>query len=117
MLQIYSQSKIVFNDYGKVADGMAVNQRMFEVLGLGSLLLTREADNLKKEYPANIFVTFRDEKDCLDKINYYLKNDEEREEIASAGQKYILNNFTYKILMKDLDNVLKKSYNKKFLKQ
>lgn len=116
MLQIYSQSKIVFNDYGKVADGMAVNQRMFEVLGLGSLLLTREAENLKKEYPENIFVTFKDEKDCLDKIKYYLKNEKEREEIAKAGQQFILDNFTYKKLMNELDVVLKKSYSKKFSK-
>jgi len=116
MLQIYRQSKIVFNDYGMVAGGMAVNQRMFEVLGLGSLLLTREAENLKNEYPKNIFVTFKDEKDCLDKINYYLKNENEREEIALAGQKYILENFTYKKLMNDLDIILRQSFKKKFSK-
>ncbi|MEO6694989.1 MAG: glycosyltransferase [Ignavibacteria bacterium] len=115
MLQIYSQSKIVFNDYGKVADGMAVNQRMFEVLGLGSFLLTRDAENLNKEYPKNIFITYKDNKDCLDKINYYLKNEKEREEIAEAGQKYLLNNFTYVKLMNELDTVLRKSFQKKFL--
>lgn len=112
MMNIYKQSKIVFNDYGEIAEGTGVNQRMFEVLGVGSLLITREAENLKKEYPQNIFVMFSDEKDCLDKINYYLKNEKEREEIASAGQKYILENFTYKQIMKELDLILKERYKK-----
>jgi spore maturation protein CgeB len=85
-------------------------------LGLGSLLLTREAKNLKNEYPNNIFITFKDEKDCLDKINYYLKNENEREEIALAGQKFILENFTYKKLMNDLDVVLRQNFKKKFPK-
>ncbi|MDZ4712059.1 MAG: glycosyltransferase [bacterium] len=114
MLQIYKDSKIVFNDYGEIADGQGVNQRMFEVMGVGSLLLTREAENLKHEYPDNIFVTFKNEQDCLEKINYYLKNEKEREEIAKAGQKYVLKNFTYDKLMEELDVQLKEGYSKKF---
>lgn len=116
MFEIYKQSKIVFNDYGEVADGFGVNQRMFEVMGIGTLLLTREAENLKREYPDNIFVTFKDEKDCLDKIKYYLVNEKEREEIALRGQKFMLENFSYKELMKELDIKLKESYEKKFRK-
>jgi spore maturation protein CgeB len=114
MLRIYRQSKIVFNDYGEIADSAAVNQRMFEVLGVGSLLVTREAENLKQEFPNDIFITFRDEKDCLDKMNYFLKNEKEREEIALRGQKHVLENYAYDKLMIELDKVLKESYSKKF---
>lgn len=114
MFQIYKQSKIVFNDYIEVNEGMGINQRMFEVMGVGSLLLTREAENIKRQYPNNIFVTFKDEKDCLYKIGYFLKNEKEREEIALAGQKYVLDNFTYEKLMKEIDIILRESYNKKF---
>lgn len=114
MLKIYRQSKIVFNDYGEVANGLGVNQRIFEVLGTGSLLLTRYADNFKSEYPEDIFVVFTDEKDCLEKINYYLKNEKEREEIALRGQKFILENFTYEKLMKELSGHLKQLYKQKF---
>jgi spore maturation protein CgeB len=116
MLEIYKKSRIIFNDYGEIADKVGVNQRIFEVLGVGTLLLTREAENLKKQFPENIFVTFKDEKDCLDKINYYLKNEKEREEIASAGQKFILENYRYEYLMKDLDKILMNSFNRKFCK-
>ena len=114
MLKIYKKSKIVFNDYGEIANGSGVNQRMFEVLGSGAFLLTRHADNLKKDFPDNIFVTFSDDNDCLEKIRYYLKNEKEREEIAAAGQKYILENYNYKNLMTELDHVIKQSYKKFF---
>lgn len=114
MLQIYKDSKIVFNDYGEIAEGTGVNQRIFEVMGIGSLLLTRDADNIRKNFPKNIMVTYKDENDCIDKINYFIKNDSEREEIASAGQKYILENFSYKFLMKEFDMLLKKKFNEKF---
>lgn len=114
MLRIYKRSKIVFNDYGEIAENAGVNQRLFEVLGIGSLLLTRAAENLRKNFPENIFVTFSDEKDCLDKMNYYLKNEKEREEIASAGQKFILENYSFEKLMKNIDQILKNSYRKKF---
>ncbi len=116
MLQIYKDSRIVFNDYGEIADGMGVNQRIFEVLGAGTLLLTRKANNLDKTFPKDIFATFSDERDCLDKINYFLKNEKEREEIAKAGQEFILNNYNYKDLMKQLDQILKQNYKLKFKK-
>ncbi|MBL8007076.1 MAG: glycosyltransferase family 1 protein, partial [Ignavibacteria bacterium] len=49
-----------------------------------------------------------------EKIRYYLENEKEREEIAAAGQKFILENYNYKNLMMELDQVIKKSYNKFF---
>lgn len=114
MLNIYRQSKIIFNDYGEIAEGVAVNQRMFEVMGTGSFLLTRSAENLLKEFPKDIFITFDDERDCLDKVNYFLKNEKEREDIAKAGQKFILENYDYSKLMIDIDLILKENYKKKF---
>ena len=114
MLQIYKNSKIVLNDYGEIAGGVGVNQRLFEALGVGSFLLTRYSDNLKRQYPANIFMTYTDEKDCVDKAKYFLRNDKERDEIALVGQKFVLENYNYKILMKELSKILEESYEKKF---
>lgn len=114
MLQIYKNSKIVFNDYGEIAEGRAVNQRIFEVLGTGSLLITREADNLMRDFPKDIFVMYKNEKDCIEKVNYYLKNEKEREEIAQSGQKFIIENYNYKTLMKEFSELLKKKFEKKF---
>jgi hypothetical protein len=90
-----------------IANGNAVNQRIFEVLGIGSFLLTKYSSNLEKEFPKDLFVTFKDSADCIDKCNYYLKNEAEREEIASKGQAYILSNFSYKQLAKTMNEQLK----------
>jgi len=114
MLQIYKDSKIVLNDYGEVAHGEGVNQRIFEVMGVGTLLLTRESETLTKKYPQNIFVTFTDIEDCKNKIRYYLENENEREDIARRGQNFILENYNYHSLMKILSENLKESYYRKF---
>ena len=67
MFQIYHDSRIIVNDYIDMAANQAVNQRIFEVMGVASFLLTRQADNLSKLFPKDLFVTFSDDKDCIDK--------------------------------------------------
>jgi hypothetical protein len=74
MLKIYRQSKIVLNDYVNTANGSAVNLRLYEVLNVGSFLLTRNAENLQTIFPKDILVTYESEEDCLQKIIYYLLN-------------------------------------------
>ena len=112
MFQIYKDSKIVVNDYGNGFGGIAVNQRIFEVLGTGTLLLTRESESLKGW--ENYLVTFTDVDDCAEKIKYYLAHDEEREKIAKAGQAFVLENYSYLKLMGKLSEELTEAYNKKF---
>ena len=114
MFNIYAQSKIVINDYGIISRGKAVNQRIYEVLGVGSLLLTRETENLKDWN--NYIVTFKNVKDCIEKIRFYLKNDYERDTIAKSGHEYILSAYNYKELMKKMSDELTYAYNKKFKK-
>ena len=82
-----ADSKIVINthrdeicDYGNIRD--------FEVTGLGSLLITDKADYMKELFvDGEEYVSFSDKKDLLEKIRYYLKNDDERERITLAGMK------------------------------
>jgi spore maturation protein CgeB len=40
----------------------------------------------------------------VDKIHYYLKNEDERKRIALAGQKKVFNNYTYKNQMGKIFN-------------
>ena len=96
MYQTFVDSKISLNDYVDTANGIGFNQRMFEVMGVGGFLLTRWAPNFEKTFPPGIFATYKNEQDCLEKIEYYLKNDPEREKIAAAGKKFIAENYDYK---------------------
>lgn len=95
MYQVYADSKIVLNDYVKSNGQNAVNLRFKEVLGVGTFLLTRHAENLAELESTNIFKTFLDKGDCVDKINYYLQNESERELIAVNAKKYVHNKFDY----------------------
>ena len=108
MFQVFKDSRIVVNDYVDTANGIGFNQRMFEVMGVGSFMLTREASNFKEIFPDNVFVTYRNERDCLDKAEYFLKHEGEREEIASNAQKFMLEKYDYSRIAKEFGEDLKK---------
>lgn len=114
MYQIYRDSRIVVNDYIGIAGGLAVNQRLFEVLGVGSLLLTREDDSLAERIPCDCFVSYRDEDDCLAKARKYLADDSERERIAARGQAWVLEHGEYGGLMRLLASQLEEAYERRF---
>ena len=69
---------------------------MFEVMGSGGFLMTREAPNFKNYFPKDIFVTYKDAKDLTRKIEYFRKNKKERNSIVEKGQKFVLENYAYK---------------------
>ena len=113
MYQHCRDSKICLNDYVDTSNGIGFNQRMFEIMGVGGFMLTREAPNFKKDFPEGIFATYKDLDDCLDKIKYYLKADKERDEIAAAGHKFIAENYDYSRIALEFGNDLKKMIAKK----
>jgi len=111
MAKIYSQAKIVFN---KSVRG-DLNMRVFEALSCRSLLLT---DRLKPE--AGLEELFQDRKqlvlydnkdDLLEKIDYYLHHESEREEIATTGHKEVLAKHTYE---HRAEQMIKQIQNSKF---
>lgn len=112
MFNIYAQSKIVLNDYGIAAGGQGMNQRIYEVMGVGTFLLTRDSQ-MFNEWKGMV-CTFTSVEDCQEKILYYLLNEEEREVIAKRGQNFVLENFNYAKIMETLHDDLLKAYNNKF---
>jgi glycosyltransferase involved in cell wall biosynthesis len=107
MFQIYKDSKIVINDYVDTANGIGFNQRMFELMGCGVFMLTREAPNFEGNFPKGIFATFKDEEDLLAKVEYYLAHEDEREAIATKGQAFVLENYNYKDIVGQFGEDLK----------
>ncbi len=80
---------------------------MFEVLGSEGFLLTRGSEILTNNFPEGIFVTYDSREDCLDKIDYYLKHEDERLAIALAGKKFVHQNFDYEDIALSFGNDLK----------
>lgn len=112
MFGIYKSAKIVLNDYGKLAGGQGMNMRIYEVLGIGGFLLTRNS-SMFDDWDGAI-ATFENEDDCFQKIQFYIDNDMERRALAQKGQDYVLEHFNYKEIMKKLSDELVLEYNKKF---
>lgn len=73
-----------------------LNNRHFEVTAYGGFMLTYLTEELSEcfEIGAECDV-FRNEHELLEKINYYLTHDEERREIAAAGQRRTLSQHLY----------------------
>lgn len=90
---IYSRSKIVFNKPPQ--KGRDHNMRVFEAMGCGSLLITEHLPEEPLFGPGEFFVTYRGERDLMEKIRHYLDHEEERKTIALRGQKEVLSRHTY----------------------
>jgi 2-polyprenyl-3-methyl-5-hydroxy-6-metoxy-1,4-benzoquinol methylase len=101
MAATYSASKIVFNR----SVGNDINMRVFEALACGSLLLTNDLrDNGQSElFEADRhFVTYIDQRDLFDKIEFYLTNGDLRERIAAQGREEVVARHTYRHRMATL---------------
>lgn len=107
MYEIYSRSKIVINRHGEIAQNYSNNMRLFESTGVGALLMTENSLNIKDYFePGKECVTYENEQDLLDKIDYYLNHEDERKAIAKAGQKRTLECYTYEKLLKPVVDFL-----------
>ena len=91
MAELYSASKIVFNN----AIRNDLNMRVFEALCSGSLLLTDNAEGLADFFEDRRHLVVYNDADIEDLAAYYLAHDEEREAIAKAGRAAVLKEHTY----------------------
>ena len=93
---VFKKAKINLNiSLRSILNGIPL--RAFDVMGAGGFLLTNyQNDFLHFFTPDEDFVFYESKKDLMDKIEYYLKHDEERQEIAEKGHKKILEAHTYK---------------------
>ncbi len=91
--EVYSQSRLVFN----LSLAGDVNMRVFEGSACGALVITdlianglSELFDIGKE-----IVTYSDEAEMLDQIDYYLAHDDERARLAEAGYRRTQADHTY----------------------
>jgi spore maturation protein CgeB len=107
MYKLLAQSQITLNRHGEVAGGYAANMRMFEATGVGALLVTNDARNLAELFePEREVVTYLSPEDLIEKLRYYVAHDDERQEIAAAGQRRTLREHTYAQRIAQLAEVL-----------
>ncbi len=81
--ELYARSKICINIHSSQTRKGA-NPRTFEILAAGGFEIV-DSNSYIKEQLENGVVFFDSEEDLLDKIDYYLKHEEERADIAKRG--------------------------------
>jgi len=89
------------------------NIRCFEVTGTKNLLFSDNAKNLGFYFEeGKEFVGFENEKDLIEKIDYYKNNIDEAKKIAEAGYKKTIQNYTVKNFAEGVEKILKTQINK-----
>jgi len=101
MAKAYSASKIAFNR--SVRDD--VNMRVFEAMACGALLVTNDlsANGQAELFQDGVhFATYEGHTDLLDKVEWYLRNEEVRKCVAAAGRQKVLAAHTYRHRMEQV---------------
>jgi len=104
MVQAVQGYRIHFNR----SHSIDINYRTFETLGCRTFLLTNETPGLGELFRIGTdLVTYRDEKDLLEKIAHYLRHPDEREAIARRGHEHARRHHTYTVRMETLLDLIR----------
>ncbi|MFN8370759.1 MAG: glycosyltransferase [Bacteriovoracaceae bacterium] len=96
MFKTLKMSKIVLNSHIDISSQSASNMRLFEATGIGSCLLTDFKTNLNDLFlDGKEVVSFNNPAECVERVNFLLKNEKIRNEIALTGQKRTLKDHTF----------------------
>lgn len=91
---MYSSAKIGFN----YSIGLDINMRTFEVMSAGAMLLTNylPRNGFEKLFTdRKDVVVYKEPREIFSLIEFYLKNDSERERIAESGKRLVMAQHTY----------------------
>ncbi len=111
MYNILYNSQITINRHADFAKEYANNMRLFEATGTGAFLITDYKKNLNDLFKTGVEVEdYNNVEELNNKIEYFLKNDKERIEIAYNGQQKTLKEHTYEKRMQELVEIIKKYY-------
>jgi hypothetical protein len=107
MYRILRASRIALNRHIGVAGAYANNMRLYEATGVGSMLLTDERANLAELFePGREVVTYRTADELAERARHYLAHEDERQAIATAGQRRTLRDHGYDTRMVELAALL-----------
>lgn len=112
-VQTYSEMPIVFHE-SKINLNMTAKPiqkglplRVFDVLACGGFLITNYQEQLPEVFEiGKDLEIYTSAEELAEKIDFYLKHDDLRQEIARNGYEKVKNNHTYRIRIKQMLDVL-----------
>ncbi|MDP6978772.1 MAG: glycosyltransferase [Myxococcota bacterium] len=103
--ELLQRSRVTLDVHCDSAGGYVGNRRMFEATGVGTCLLTDRGANLPDLFEdGREVVTFSGLADACDKLRYLLEHEDERAEIAAAGQARTLKEHTVHKRVAEIDS-------------
>lgn len=91
----YSSCKILLNDHWDDMNELDFpSNRLFDALACGTFVISDDIPAAETVFK-DCLVTYKDSQDLDEKINYYLTNEKEREEIANRGKEMVLKEHTF----------------------
>ena len=100
--KVFVGSKINLNISLKGIEG-GTAKRVMDIMGVGGFALTNYCPETAELFEEDKeIVMFKTPEELLEKVDYYLAHDEEREQIALAGQKKVLSCYTYQKMVKNI---------------
>ncbi|MDD3051281.1 MAG: glycosyltransferase, partial [Candidatus Cloacimonetes bacterium] len=111
-VKIYNATKININLHSSMNPDLFeavsdfINPRTFEIMACGAFQLVDRRDALLEFFIEDEeIVTFSSIQELREKINYYLKNEEERKRIAQNAQRKVLGMHTYQHRLTEIINL------------
>ncbi len=106
MPKVFKESKINLNiTLRSIQQGIPL--RVFDILGSGGFLLSNyQADLAYHFVPGEDFIYYESRKDMLNKIDYYLKHDDERIAIATNAHKKVQEYHTFDTRIKEIIDIV-----------
>ena len=104
---IFKTSKINLNiTLRSIQHGIPL--RAYDILGCGGFLMSNyQSDMVFSFNPGEDFVYYESREDLMDKIDYFLKNDAERREIAENAHRKVQNEHTFDVRIKEIIDIVK----------
>jgi len=99
--------KVCLNAHGP--SSYASNGRLYEATGVGTCLVTDWKPNLHELFELDTeVVAYRSTEECVEKVQYLLDHEEERQKIATQGQQRTLRDHTFVQRVAQLDEIIRK---------
>lgn len=107
MPYVFRLSKINLNiTLRSITNGIPL--RGYDIMGSGGFLLSNYQVDLARHFiPGEDYVYYESRKDLMDKIGYYLKNEEERRNIAKNGHDKVMREHTFDVRLRQIIDIVK----------
>lgn len=102
-----SHNDKVHNKNSRNLPGLSINPRTYEIAACGAFQLTDIRHDLNDLYTPGVEIeTYASPKELIDKMVYYLNNEEQRKQVALKGLRKTLEKHTYQNRLHQLLNVI-----------